>query len=496
MDLMEENPINEREKKNSALKVWLIIVIILMILLAVAAGCVWYYAQTLKTNLFKVVIDSVSSSKASNQEGLFIIENGKVYTSISDICSYVGYNFYRGGYRQYTEDRTKCYVNNSREIVTFASGSNEIVKYPADVNELPQNFEIEEEVILKGERLYIDSQGLAKAFNLIVSYDAENNTVSITALPYLTAYYERTYPEISLENSEFGEDVKFNNEKALLNNLIVVKDPSTELYGVSTFDNNNQLIPVISARYSQVEYMEGTDDFIVTTEDKKVGIIGSDGLTKVRPDYDTIDIIDRNVGLYLVSNQNKQSVININGKIIVHPDYDSIGLDVNSYEDQQVTNRYLLLGNCIPVKLNNKWGLIDKDGETILQVQCDEIGCNEVSDKVEKNTSGIVLVPDIQGIVVEIDTVSEDNNKRTKNYGIINAMTGQLMVNTVLDSVYSVTTEEVTRYYMTSRGEVYNIIDWWEQQRKPSNVNETNNEDSTTENTIDNETAETNQVSQ
>ncbi len=481
MDLMEENPIKEKEKKNSTLKVWLIIVIILMVLLVVAAGCIWYYAQTLKTNLFKVVIDGVSSTKASNQEGLFIVENGKVYTSISDICSYLGYNFYRGGYRQYTEDRTKCYINNSREIVTFASGSKEIVKYPADVNELPQNFEIDEEVILKGERLYIDSQGLAKAFNLIVSYEAENNTVTITALPYLTAYYEKTYPDISLENSDFGDDVKFNNEKALLKNLVVIKDLATELYGVSTFDDN-QLVPVISARYAQVEYMEGTNDFIVTTEDKKVGIIGSDGITKVRPDYDTIDIIDRNVGLYLVSNQNKQSVININGKIIVHPDYDSIGLDSGSYEDPNVTNRFLLLGNCIPVKLNNKWGLIDKNGETILQVQCDGIGCNEVTDKVEKNTNGIVFVPDIQGIVVELDAISADN-KKEKKYGIINAMTGQLMINTVLDSVYSVTTEEVTRYYMTSGGQVYNIIDWWEQQRKPSSTNETS-----TENAVENET--------
>ena len=374
MDLMEENPIKMQEKKNSKLKVWLIIVSILIILLIISAVIIWYYVQTLKANLLKVVIDGISSSKASSQEGLFLIEDGKVYTSISDICPYLGYNFYRGGYRQYTEDRTKCYINNTKEIVTFSSGSKEIVKYPSDVNDLPQNFEIDEEVILKGEKLYIESQGLAKAFNLNISYNEENNTITIAGLPYLTTYYEKTYPDISLENSEFEDNVKFNNEKALLRNLIVVKDQNTSLYGVSSLNSANELVPVISARYIQIEYMEGTDDFIVTTEDKKVGVIGSDGITKVKPDYETIDIIDRDVGLYLVSNENKQSVINVNGKIIVHPDYDSIGLDVNSYEDPNVTNRFLLLGNCIPVKLNNKWGLIDKNGETILQVQCDGIG--------------------------------------------------------------------------------------------------------------------------
>lgn len=474
MDLMEENPIKVKEKKNSKIKIWLIIVIILMILLVISAALIWYYAQTLKSNVLKVTIDGVSSSKASNQEGLFLIENGKVYTSIGDICYYVGYNYYRGGYRQYTEDRSKCYINNSKEIVTFASGSKEIVKYPANVNELPQTFELEEEVILKGDRLYIDEQGLEKSFNLTLSYDENNNAVTITALPYLTAYYERTYPEISLENSEFDEDVKFNNEKALLKNLIVIKDPSTELYGVSSFNNARELVQIITARYIQVEYMEGTDDFIVTTEDNKVGIIGSDGITKVRPDYDTIEIIDKNVGLYLVSNERKQSVININGKIIVHPDYDSIGLDINHYEDPNVTNRFLLLENCIPVKLNNKWGLIDKNGETILQLQCDGIGCNEVTDKVEKNTNGIVFIPDIQGIVVEIDTVSGDNKTVSKHYGVVNAITGQPMISTVLDSVYAVTTEEVTRYYMTASGEVYNVVEWWNEQNQSSDTNTDN----------------------
>ena len=48
------------------------------------------------------------------------------------------------------------------------------------------------------------------------------------------------------------------------------------------------------------------------------------------------------------------------------------------------------------------------------------------------------------------------------------------MINTVLDSAYAITTEEVTRYYMTAEGEVYNIIDWWEEQSKPSNVNKQN----------------------
>ncbi len=475
MDLMEENPIKPKNKKNTKFKIALALVLVLIIILIAVAVYILIYAQSLKSQTLKVTIDGILNSNASNAEGLFLIKEGKIYTSIEDICNYVGYNFYKGEYKQYTEDRTKCYINNSKEIVTFASGSKEIVKYTADVNDLPQTFEIDEEVILQGERLYLSEQGLSKAFNLMVNYDEENNSIEISLLPYLTAYYERVISDASLEKSTFDEKIKFNNEKALLKNLVVIQDPNTMLYGVSSINNSNNLITVISPRYSIVEYMEGADDFIVTTEDKKVGIIGSDGITKVRPDYDTISVIDKNIGLYLVSNDNKQSVINNNGKIIVHQDYDSIGLEVNSYEDPEITNRFLLLENCIPVKLNDKWGLIDKDGDTILPVQYDGIGCSSVENTQAKNTYGKVLIPEVNGIVVEVDSTVEGQMKEIKKYGIIDATTGKLMVNTVLDSVYSVTTEEITRYFMTAGGQEYNIVEWVEEQRNATNNSNNNN---------------------
>ena len=210
MDLMPENPI--QEKKVSKAKISFIIIIVLIVILIITAIVIWFYSQKLKSQLFKVNIDGIASSKASNEEGLFLIENGKVYTSISNICSYIGYNYYPGGYGQYTEDKTKCYVNNSKEIVTFSSGSNEIVKYPSD-NGQSQNFQIDEEVVLRGEKLYISENGLEKAFNLLLDYYSDNNTLSIATLPYLTTYYQSTFPTVSLEKSEFKDTVKFNNEK-------------------------------------------------------------------------------------------------------------------------------------------------------------------------------------------------------------------------------------------------------------------------------------------
>ena len=494
MDLIPENPI--QEKKTSKAKISFIIVIILIVILLIVAISIWLYTEKLKSELFKVNIDNIYNSKASSEEGLFLFENGKVYTSISNICSYIGYNYYPGGYGQYTEDKTKCYVSNSKEIVTLSSGSNEIVKYPLD-NSQSQNFQIDEEVVLRGQKLYISESGLEKSFNLLLDYYSDSNTLNITTLPYLTATYEEIFPEASIERSEFSDSVKFNNEKALLNNLVVIQDEGTSLYGVALRDSTNKLNTIITTRYSQVEYMEGTSDFIITTQDNKVGIIGSDGNTKIKPDYDSINVIDKNIGLYLVSSNNKQGVINSNGKIIIHQDFDSIGLDPGSYDDPNVTNRYLLYGNCIPVKLNDKWGLIDINGEKVTEVQFDGFGCKEVGNTGVKNTNGIVIIPDIKGIVVKFNFESEDKKTLIGKYAIINAL-GEKMTDAIIDEAYMTTVSDVTSYYVKAQNQTIDIVNWWhEQVAKQSenrNTNETANENTNeirgqnTNETIDNST--------
>lgn len=479
MDLMEQNPM--QEKKTLKVKLWLIIVVVLIILLLIAALIIWLYTQKLMKDSFKVSIDGIYNERASNDNSLFVIQNNKVYTSISGICPYIGYMYYPGGYRQYSEDRTKCYVTNQKEIVTFSSGINEIVKYPvADTNSEPQSFEIEEAAIIRGDNLYIGEDGLKKAFNLLIAYNSEANSLEISTLPNIVNYYESSIKGISLEKSDFESFVKFNNEKALLKNLAIVKDSKTKLYGVSTI-NNGSLTPVITARYTKIQYMEGSGDFIVTSEEGKVGIIGSDGITKVKPDYDQIQEIDKNIGLYLVTNNGSQGVINRNGKIIVPQDYDRIGLIPNSYDDKNVTNRYLLYGNCIPVQLNNKWGFIDIDGNKIIPVEYDKVGCQDVAATGIRNTNGIVIIPDIRGIVLEKDFIQGRNT--IKKYGIISAK-GELITDFILDSAYMTTVNNESNYYVTLQDQVIDIVDYWKTQRNQTSGNEQQNDNNQNENTV------------
>lgn len=475
MDLMPENPIQPKQKSNNSTKIILIVVIVFIFLLIGAAAGVWVYSQKLSQQQFKVTIDGLSNSKASSIENMFIINNGKVYTSIEGICDFVSYKYYPGEYGQYTEDKTKCYVTNSKERVSFAVGSNQIRKTPLlDKDSESQTFTIEEDVILKGNSLYVGEEGFMKGFNSLIQYNSETNTVTIATLPYLTKYYEENKKNACLEKSKLDNYIIFNNEKALLYNLLVIQDASTGLFGVANLSNEGNVI--ITARYKSIEYIEGNGDFIVTTEDNKVGIIGNDGITKVKPTYDSIQEIDKDIGLYLVISNNKQGVINRNGKIIIYQDYDKIGLESGKYDDPNVTNRYLLYGTCIPVKLNNKWGIIDKDGNKIVPIEYDGFGCREVTETGLKNTNGSVLVPELKAIVVEKDIKA--GNATVKKYGLISS-TGNLMINIVADAAYSTTVENQTTYYVRYNNEAIDIVKYIREQQNGTNQVENNYGDAT-----------------
>ena len=476
MNLVQENPINNKNQKK--LKISLIIVVVLIFLLIATAVFLYFYLQKEMKKQLKVEIDGIANANLANDESnAFFIENGKIYTSISDISKEIGYTYYPGEYKEYTESKNSCYVTNSNELVDFTANSNKIRKYPLLSQSESQDFEIDEPVSERGAKLYLSQAGLERAFNLKISYNQNENKVTIATLAYITSQYESTFSNVVITKSGFSKDVIFNNQKALLSNLVVVKDTSSNnnLFGVSLY-KDNQLSNIISPRYKSVEYIEGIDDFIVKTEDDKYGIIGKDGITKVKPSYDAISEIDKNYGLYLVSTGKKQGVVNQNGKIIVYQDYDQVGLDKN-IDDNNVKNRYLLLDNCIPVMVNNKWGLIDKDGNQITPLVYDVIGCSTVKNSNSStNSVGVTLIPDMDGIVVG-NTYDVDNTKITK-YGIVNSK-GKLIVGVTADSAFAVTLENVTKYYLSTNNENIDIVDYWKK-----NTAELNNKLETEQNTV------------
>ena len=213
--------------------------------------------------------------------------------------------------------------------------------------------------------------------------------------------------------------------------------------------------------------MEWSNDFIVKTSNGKVGIIGSDGVTKVKLEYDDITEIDKNLGLYLVTSNNKQGVVNKNGKIIVYQEYDQIGLS-DTIDDENVTNKYILFDNCIPVRRDNLWGLIDINGNTILPIEYDGIG-SSADLANDSRAADVLVIPELNAIVVEKDEIN--GNSRVKKYGLIDS-NGTLIINIVLDSVYSLTTQGEVTYYGLIQDQIIDLVEYMNQ---PTGENQTGN---------------------
>ena len=490
MNLVQEKPFNENNQKK--LKASLIVVVVLIILLICVAIFLYFYMQKELKNQLKVEIDGISNANLSKTDSnAFLINDGKVYTSISDIAKEIGYTYYPGEYKEYTESKNSCYVTNSNELVDFTANSNKIRKYPLLSQSEPQDFEIDEPVSERGANLYLSEAGLERAFNIKINYNQNENKITIMTLAYITSKYESAFSNVVITKSGFSKDVIFNDEKALLSNLVIVRDNSSgnNLYGVSLY-KDDQLTSIISPRYSSIEYIEGLEDFIVKTDDNKFGIIGKDGITKVKPSYDAISEIDKNYELYLVTSNGKQGVVNQNGKIIVYQDYEQIGLDKN-IDDNNVKNRYLLLGNCIPVKANNKWGLIDKDGNQLTPLEYDTIGCSTIKNSnSSSNSVGVVLIPDMDGIVV--GNTSEIGNAQITKYGIVNSK-GKLIVGITADSAFAVTLENVTKYYLSINNQNIDIVEYW---RKYTTGSDNSTQDQNTVQNNSNLTTQNNGVAQ
>ena len=475
MALIQEES-NNNENKVKSLKHSLIVIIIFAFLLIIVAIVIYVYSINVATVQRKVLIDGTSNTKLANDEDVFIVENDKVYTSIKLIADAIGYKFYPGEYQQYTEDESSCYVTNQKELVTFTAGSKEIRKYPQLSKSESQLFDLDEEVQDRKNSLYLSEKGMERAFNTIVKYTKDNNTISLTTLGYLTTnvttQVKNAYlikKEGETENNEMTESILFNNQKALLANLVVTQNDSTKLFGV-TKTTNGEMNSIISERYKVIEFIEGANDFIVKTEDNKYGIIGNEGFPKIKPAYDEIQELDKDLGLYLVTSNGKQGVVNQNGNDIVYQEYDQIGLDADN-GDKNVKNRYLLYGNCIPVKLDKKWGLIDKNGNKILNIEYDGIGCKLSS--TQANTTGIVLIPDMEAIVVEQDMKKADGNSVVKKYGIVNSK-GEKITDIAADSAYAITIDNKVTYYLSVDNQMIDIVEFWNKY-KYGNNNQTEN---------------------
>lgn len=478
MEIIGTN-LSQKEQKNKKIMKIIILLIVMLLIISIILGVTIYF---LKLQQFKFVVDGKNVAQTENT---FIIEGDKVYVSIRDIASVVGYKYYNGGYKQYSEDIDKCYVENDDEVCTFEKDS--AIIYKTEPGELDyEYFTLEEPVKRINGKLYTTLVGINKAFNIEATYQKEQNRITIYTLPYLTNYYTTNYNMSAIATS-------FKNQKALLYGLLVVQDVENTNTSANTRNINYGIYSttgeeIVGTKYKAIEFIESTQEFIVTTSENKVGIITSDGDTKVNPQYDSLKQIDKDLNLYLATNNGKQGVIEKNGKILIYLEYDQIGVDVAQFPSNDIKNSYILYNNAIPVKQNNKWGLYDIRGNLIVPIEYSGFGC-VAGTSSNRTLNNILIIPEVEGIVVAKEIEMQDKRKATY-YGIINSL-GKELVPIALETVYSVTNNGREEYTMINYGTTYDVIEYIRTYANAEENNQTNEIANETTNSMTNEVANT-----
>ena len=457
MNLIDES-VDYKKKDNSKKIARIILIFIALIIIAIISvlGVLMY----IKNKELKLYIDGNVNDKVKNM--MEVDEDGTVYFPVKDIASYLGYQSYNGEYTDKSEDANKCYVQNDNEIANFVLNSNKIYKLALENSDGNYNYYYANKPVkaING-KLYISSDALANAFNLSFTYDTDSNRVYIYTMPYLIESY-------SAKVLDYGYDSisdNFINQKAVLNSMLVVTKNQGKSYAVIDLKGN----AIIEAKYDNIEYLENTGDFLVTSNNK-VGIISSKRETKVQLLYDSLELVDSDSGLFIAKKDNKYGIIDSKGNIKVYIEYDQIGIDNTKFEKNNIKNKYLLDNGMIPAKKDKYWGAFDKNGKTVLNFEYDSFGYTATSNREAIN---LLIIPDYNLMVV----------CQNKKYALVSS-TGDMVIRPVLDDVYMTISSGKKYYYMNVSDRKIDIIEFLDEQSPniTKNSSDETNNNTTSEN--------------
>lgn len=460
MELLSEEK-NEKQNKSKKYVAFAIVIAIILLVLVFVMILVLQQAEKNKEKL------NVNGKKVTLPSNLTIVDNatGITYFSIKKIAALTGYNYYNGGYQQYSEDKTKCYVENEKQVATLELDSNIVYKNTSEDKINFDNYKIDLPVTTYNNELYATQQAIQIAFNITISYQTDNKTLYVYTLPYLVDYYNKQ----ATKNQYTAVTEDFITQKAIINNMLVVS--KNEKYGVISTKDFSE---IIGAKYDKLTYLESTEEFLATNSGK-TGVLSKTGDINIKLEYDEIGLIDSQLKLYYVKKDNLYGVLGKKGNVLVNIEYNDIGIDKQSFASDNIENGMFLYGNCIPIKKGDKWGIANKTGQIILNLEYDEIGYiatyeEETTDKdknknnqitegtetPEKSMNNAVIIPN-----VELDEKSIEGIVIGKNgkYGVANSI-GNELIPCEYDRIYSITNEGENVYYMEKNGKVTSVQDY------------------------------------
>lgn len=479
MNIIEES-FQEKQKKDKTKLVKRIILVVIIILVLAIIGIAITMVYLDKAKL-RVYVDGKINDEVKDL--LVIQEDGKIYIPIKEIAPYIGYESYNGDYRDKSEDKSRCYIQCEDEVANFTLNSNKIYKLStkskSNTGEDYDYFYADEPIKAMNGILYTDTVGFEEAFNTVFNYDRNNNRIQIYTMPYLIQSY--TNSVLDYGYSKIDDD--FENQKAILESMLIVQRDGSGTIGVINCDTGDVLI---EPKYDDIQYLQDTNDFLVTSN-KKVGILSNSGELKVQLLYDSLELMDSDAGLYLAERDGKYGVIDTNGSIKIHLEYDEIGADITRFTNNDIKNKFILADNLIPVKKDKLWGFFDKTGKQLVDFKYESFGYIASNNRDAMN---LLVIPEYNMIVA----------KRDGKYALVNSE-GEEKVPNILDDAYMTISSGVTYYYMTYNDKRYDIEDYLDavgvekieegvisgSSNSGTNNNETNSNSETTNNTEETE---------
>ena len=518
MNLIDEN--EEKEQAESKKKILKIILISIAVLVFLAIILI-VFSVVKNNNTLKLQINGKNAELQSGfvlmaDKKNILIENGQMYISVRKLVSALGGEYYNDEYKNKGEDTTKCYIKtstNSNEYTSYISNSSQIYKASMlmaqdeeasdNTNNTTQNktkkddsdvektveyeyFNIENGVKYIDGEIYASKEAIELGFNVIMTYNEKNKTISIYTLDTL-----ETVAAKNVNLAVIGDNCEYYNKKLLKYGLVLIQNRAGD-YGIANYNNYQEGNYIVSCKYSNIRFCESSGTVIVTTsEDGKQGILKLDLVnlekadTKIEPKYQLIKLISEKENLYLVKENGRYGVIKLSGDeitTVIKTEYQKIGID-----------KY------IPLKIDNKWGLATTEGKVIINPQYYGIGCN--LGKVGSGDPVIILpklIEDSDGIVF-VTTQTEE----VKLYSVIDIKTGTKVGNQEASEIYSKFDNNQRKYYMKitdiTTGTVIGSINIYNVYGKKSkvinNANEANNAiNNSSNNVVENNNVVTNTV--
>ena len=397
-----------------------------------------------KETSFSIIVDGEEVTTVS-KNNLFDTVEGITYINIKEFAKLVGYEYHEGEYKKFTIEEDKCYVQGPIETATFYANDNKVNKLL--LNKLEDDYEtytVGDIIKIKNDKMYASIDTISLAFNVSISQTEKD--FSIYTLDYLIKLYSNQ--AVKWGYTEITEQT-FENKKALLYGYLIVKKEDG-LYKIIDNENAKEIVP---DKYTKIEFSEVAQEFFVTNSLGQVGIINLDGTTKIEPTYESIEIFDKNLGLYLIKKNEKYGLIKSGDVTFIAPEYTNIGFNNADIENLSGKNHKLIFDTLIPVCKEEKWGAFNAEGELIIKIEYDKFGSTLTSVELNDTTKEVeplLVIERCKGIVV--------NNG--EKYGLID-INGKELVPVAADSIYSIKNveDENKRYFMIHKNKEFNVIE-------------------------------------